>query len=105
MALRLNLAIGVVAVLGFGTVCAVSAVNLDRLPSAEAPVPQVAAVRAAPEEPAVTGALIPAPVPVAPKPRAKSAKAETARDPAFDSERLAQLLSAAAAGTARPIDR
>ncbi|ACL57148.1 hypothetical protein [Methylobacterium nodulans] len=102
MSLRLNLATGTLAVLGFGTVCAVSAVNLDRLPSASAPIPQVAAVRAAPAEPAATGSIAPAPVPS--KPRAKPAKAEAARDPAFDSERLAQLLSAAAAGTARPID-
>lgn len=108
LSLRLQLAVGSLAVLGFATICAVSAVNLDRLPAASAPVPQqVAAVRALPEEPMTTGSIAAAPVPapVAVKPRAKSARAEPARDPAFDSERLVQLLNAAAAGTAKPIGR
>ncbi|MGY2050180.1 hypothetical protein [Methylobacterium sp. JK268] len=105
MSLRLHLAVGSLAVLGFVTVCAVSAVNLDRLPTA-APVAQVAVARALPEEPVVTGSIAPAPAPIpAPaKPRARTAKVET-RDPAFDSERLVQLLNAAAAGTAKPIGR
>lgn len=111
MSLRLNLAIASLSAFGVVSVCAVSAVQLER--DAAAPR-QVAAVAAAPaparpvpgrpaEEPVATGAISPAPLPPA-KPKAQ-AKAEPKRDPAFDSERLAALLSAAAAGTAKPVGR
>jgi hypothetical protein len=102
MSLRTNLAIGAFGVLGFGTVCAVSAVNLDRTAAGPVPVQQVAAAPVA-AEPVATGSIAPAamPAPVPVKPRAPAPK-EAKRDPAFDSERLAALL-AAAAGSAKPI--
>ncbi|MBY0295482.1 MAG: hypothetical protein K2X71_05525 [Methylobacterium sp.] len=108
MSLRLNLAIASLSAFGVVSVCAVSAVQLERNAAAPRQVAAAPApVRPVPgrpaEEPVATGAISPAPLPPA-KPKAQ-AKADPKRDPAFDSERLAALLSAAAAGTAKPVGR
>ncbi|WP_407524866.1 hypothetical protein [Methylobacterium oryzisoli] len=115
MSLRLNLAIASLSAFGVVSVCAVSAVQLER--SAAAPPPLQVAAAPAPvgavasrqtEEPAATGSISPVPVPTKPRAQGQAqakAKTEPKRDPAFDSERLAALLSAAAAGTAKPVGR